>query len=90
MNRLGYLVKIVVERDGDSFYAYCPGLPEVHTCGETQEEAAQNARNAAIAILRTKKKYNDPIPVGPDLIPVNMKQPSNDLEKREENVLLPA
>ena len=59
MDRPKDSIKVVVERDGDSFYAYCPGLPEVHTCGETPEEAAQNARNAAVAILRVKKKYHD-------------------------------
>ena len=59
MDQLEYPIKVVVEHDGDSYYAYCPGLPEVHTCGDTQEEAAQNARNAAIAVLRTKKKYKE-------------------------------
>jgi len=92
MKRREYLVKIVVERDGSGFYAYCPGLPEVHTYGETQDEAAHNARNAAIAVLRTKKKYNVPISVGPDLIPVDSssKRCSDDFEKREESILLPA
>ena len=50
---------IIVEPDEDVFYAYCPELPEVHTCGETQEEATQNARNAIQAILRVKGTARD-------------------------------
>ena len=52
-------LSIIVEPDEDSFYAYCPELPEVHTCGETQEEATQNARNAIQAVLRVKGTARD-------------------------------
>jgi len=90
MSHRGYLIKIVVERDGDGFYAYCPGLSEVHTCGMTHEEAVQNARNAATAILRTKKRYKNLVKVGPNLVKVHIpsKQHMEDIETNEEQIVI--
>lgn len=61
---LEFRLDIVVEPDGDGFHAYCPALKGLHTCGETQEEALQNAKDAAIAYLRSLIKHGDPIPIG--------------------------
>jgi len=61
---LEFRVAIVIEPDGDGFHAYCPALKGLHTCGETQEEALQNAKDAATAYLRSLIKHGDPIPVG--------------------------
>ena len=63
-----FRVRIVIERDGDGFYAFCPGLPEVHTCGATIEEAAQNVRNAATAVLRTKLRLGQQVVENDDLV----------------------
>ena len=57
-------LRIVVERDGDEFHAYCPALKGLHTFGRTEEEAVQNARDGAIAYLLSLIKHGDPIPVG--------------------------
>ena len=48
---------IIVEPDGDTFYAHCPALPEVHTQGDTRDEAIQNARDAIKAALRVRERY---------------------------------
>ena len=59
-----FKIEIVVEPDQGGFHAYCPALRGLHTAGDTQEEALQNARDAAIAYLESLIKHNDPIPVG--------------------------
>jgi predicted RNase H-like HicB family nuclease len=65
------LVRIVVERDEDSFYAYCPELKGLHVGGDTEQEAVENARNAASAYLMSLIKHNDPLPVGSQDASVN-------------------
>ena len=57
-------IEIAVEPDGDGFHAYCPALKGLHTCGETEQEALNNASDAAIAYLRSLIKHGEPIPVG--------------------------
>ena len=61
---IGFRVEIVIEPDEAGFHAYCPALKGLHTCGDTEAEALQNARDAATAYLRTSIKYGDPIPIG--------------------------
>jgi len=61
---IGFRVEVVVEPDGVGFHAYCPALKGLHTCGDTEQEALQNAKDAAIAYLRTSIKYGDSIPIG--------------------------
>jgi len=55
-------VPIIIKKDEDSYYAYCPLLKGLHTCGETEEEAIQNARNAVLAYIKSLIKHNEPIP----------------------------
>lgn len=62
-----FRITIIVEPDEDGFYAHCPGLPGVHAGGDTKEEALENARDAAIGILRAKLQHGDPIEENPDL-----------------------
>jgi predicted RNase H-like HicB family nuclease len=57
-------VRIIVEPDETGFHAYCPALKGLHTCGETKEEAIQNAKDAALAYLLSIIKHGDPIPEG--------------------------
>ncbi len=59
-----FKIEIVAEPDEDGFHAYCPALKGLHTAGDTEKEAVQNARDAAIAYLESLIKHNDPIPVG--------------------------
>lgn len=57
-------VPIIIEKDGDEYHAYCPVLKGLHTCGETEEEALKNAKNAISAYLFSLIKHGDPIPLG--------------------------
>jgi len=57
-------VPIIIEKDGDEYHAYCPVLKGLHTCGESEEEALENAKNAISAYLFSLIKHGDPIPLG--------------------------
>jgi len=59
-----FLIEITVEPDDDIFHAYCPALKGLHTCGDTEEKAFDNAKDAAVAYLLSLIKHGDPIPVG--------------------------
>ncbi len=61
---IGFRVEVCVEPDNEGFYAYCPALKGLHTCGSTEEEALQNAKNAAMLYIQSLIKHGDPIPVG--------------------------
>lgn len=61
---LGFRIEIIVEPDDAGFHAYCPALKGLHVSGDTEEEALQNAREAALAYLESLIKHHDPIPVG--------------------------
>ncbi|MCD6567600.1 MAG: type II toxin-antitoxin system HicB family antitoxin [Dehalococcoidia bacterium] len=63
-DHLEFKVNIVVEPDEGSFHAYCPALKGLHTCGDTEEEALDNAVDAARAYLQSLIKHGDPIPLG--------------------------
>jgi len=67
-----FRIRIVVEPDGDEFHAYCPALNGLHTSGRTEEEAVENARDAAIAYIRSVIKHGDPIPL--DCLPATPNQ----------------
>ena len=57
-------LEVVVEPNEIAFHAYCPALKGLHTCGDTENEAIQNAKDAATAYLQSLIKHGDPIPVG--------------------------
>lgn len=59
-----YRTKIVIEPDGNDFYAYCPALKGLHVPGDTEEEALRNAKDAIVAYIASLIKHGDPIPKG--------------------------
>lgn len=61
---IGFRIEVVIEPDDIGFHAYCPALKGLHTCGNTEEEALQNAKDAAMAYLQSSIKHGDLIPVG--------------------------
>ena len=66
MSGLRLLVSVVVEPDGDEYHAYCPAFKGLHVAGETEEDAFEGAREAAILYLNSLVAHGEPIPVGPD------------------------
>ena len=61
---IGFRIEVIVEPDDVGFHAYCPALKGLHTCGDTEEEALRNAKDAAMAYLQSSIKHGDPIPIG--------------------------
>lgn len=59
-------ITVQVEKDGDSFYAYCPGLKGLHVDGATEDEAVDNAIKAASLYLSSMIRHDDPLPIGAD------------------------
>ncbi len=57
-------ININVDSDEDGFHAYCPVLKGLHTCGNTEEEAVNNAVEASLAYLESIIKHGEPFPVG--------------------------
>jgi predicted RNase H-like HicB family nuclease len=53
---------VVIEREGDSWGAYCPDLAGVGVVGETREEVEQLIREAVSLHLDALRKAGDPIP----------------------------
>jgi predicted RNase H-like HicB family nuclease len=41
-----YHFSVIVEKDEDGYYAYCPELQGCYTQGETYEEAIENIKDA--------------------------------------------
>jgi predicted RNase H-like HicB family nuclease len=44
---------VIVEKDEEGYFAYCPQLKGCHTQGETLEEALQNIRECVDLYLET-------------------------------------
>lgn len=61
---IGFKIEIAVEPDGSGFHAYCLALRGLHVTGDTEEEAVQNAKDAAIAYLESLMKHGESIPIG--------------------------
>ena len=57
-------INIDVEPDEGGFHAYCPVLKGLHTCGDTEEEAVNNAVEASLAYLESIIKHGEPFPAG--------------------------
>ena len=59
-----FQVEVNIEPDDDGFHAYCPALKGLHTRGDTEQEAINNVRDAAIAYIESCIKHGDSIPIG--------------------------
>ena len=46
-------LNILIEKDADGYYAYCPELPGCHSQGDTFEKVMVNIREAAELYLET-------------------------------------
>jgi predicted RNase H-like HicB family nuclease len=46
MNTNKFLLSVVIEKDSDGYYAYCPALQGCYTQGDSYEEALENIQDA--------------------------------------------
>ena len=51
-----YMMEVVVEKDKDGYFAYCPLLQGCYTQGDTYEEAIENIKDAIRLHLRDRKE----------------------------------
>lgn len=55
-------VNIMVEKDGNGYYATCPPFKGLHVYGQTKKEALELATQAIVAYSLSLLKHNEPIP----------------------------
>ena len=57
-----YRFAVVIEKDEDGYFAWCPELQGCYTQGDTYEEAVANIRDAIRLILEDMLASGEPIP----------------------------
>ena len=72
--RLRLTLTAVIEEDGKSFHAFCPGLKGLHVDGATPEEALENATQAAHCYIDSLIRHGDPLPIGPHFTAEKMEE----------------
>ncbi len=55
------VVPIVIERDGDGYFATCPALQGCHAQGSTYEEALDNIRDAVELHVQDRRACGEAI-----------------------------
>lgn len=57
-------ILVVLEPDGDGYYACCPALKGLHVGGDTEEETLDHAKDGSILYLNSLTRNRQPLPVG--------------------------
>ena len=57
-----YRLSIVIEKDADGYYVFCPELQGCYSQGETYEEAVNNIRDAIKLHLQDRLENNEELP----------------------------
>ena len=57
-----YEITVSVEKDGDFFIAYCPGLDGLMVEGDTEKEVLEEFTYAFISYIQSAIKHGDDIP----------------------------
>ncbi len=57
-----YTFPVVIEKDEDGYFAYCPSLQGCYTQGETYEEVLANIRDAIRLHVEDRLANNEPVP----------------------------
>lgn len=58
----GYRFSVVIEKDSEGYYAFCPELQGCYTQGSTYEEVLQNARDAIRLHIEDRLESGEEIP----------------------------
>jgi predicted RNase H-like HicB family nuclease len=62
MTRKSHRFSVVIERDEDGYFAFCPELQGCYTQGETYEEVLENVRDAIRLYVEDRLKSGEEIP----------------------------
>ncbi len=57
----GYRFAIIIEKDGDGYFAYCPELQGCYSQGETFEEVIENIKDAIKLHIEDRIANNEPV-----------------------------
>ncbi len=57
-----YKVSVVVEKDEDGYFAYCPELQGCYTQGETYEEVMENIKDVIRLHIIDRLEEGDEVP----------------------------
>jgi predicted RNase H-like HicB family nuclease len=57
-----YTFPVVIEKDADGYFAFCPSLQGCHTQGETYEEALKNIEEAVQLHVEARLARRERIP----------------------------
>lgn len=58
-----YQFSVLVERDDDGYFAYCPRLQGCYTQGDTYEEVLANIQDAIRLHVEDRIAADEPVPV---------------------------
>jgi predicted RNase H-like HicB family nuclease len=64
-----YSLPVIIEKDADGYFAYCPELQGCYTQGDTYEEALANLKDAMALHIQDRTEHGDPI-VTPEILNV--------------------
>ena len=56
---------VILEKDGNSFHAFCPAFKGLHFDGKSEKEALRNAADAVHVYVKSLVSHGEPLPVGP-------------------------
>jgi len=62
-----YKFTVIIEKDKDGYYAYCPELQGCYSQGDTYEEALENIKDAIRLHIEDRLENGEEIPA-PELI----------------------
>ena len=57
-----YVFPVVIEKDEDGYFAFCPGLQGCHTQGDTYEEALNNIQEAVQLHVEARLDHGEDVP----------------------------
>jgi predicted RNase H-like HicB family nuclease len=57
-----YKISVVIEKDKDGYFAYCPGLQGCYTQGDTYEEVLENIKDAIRLHIMDRLEEGEEIP----------------------------
>ena len=57
-----YRFSVIIEKDKDGYFAFCPELQGCYTQGDTYEEALENIKDAIRLHVEDRTENNEEIP----------------------------
>lgn len=65
-------INVIIEKDADGYYAFCPELPGCQSQGKSFEEAMDNIREAAELYLETLEQEEKRLLLSKSIISTNI------------------